>query len=152
MQQEHVKAHFSPEWVFTDFFFLRWPSVPSHSRPQLPSISEHRIPSLPSMKDTNLLTVAPALLYLSVCDGQICANLPVASVFSLFLPPPSLCRFTLTYRELILLFLSFNKLLFKRWDPPPAEAHTNTLLHKGFPPAFRQTLFVWKWNTLGKTS
>lgn len=35
----------------------------------------------------------------------------------------SLCRFTLTYRELILLFLSFNKLLFKRWDFLPWCTH-----------------------------
>lgn len=36
----------------------------------------------------------------TVCNGQICANLPVASVF--FFPSLSLCRFTLIYRELIL--------------------------------------------------
>lgn len=59
----------------------------SHSRPPLLSISDHRNPRLPSIKNTNPLTVAPSVS-VTVCIGQICANLPVASVFvfSLFLP------------------------------------------------------------------
>lgn len=54
-------------------------------------------------------------VHASVCIGlDQFSNLPVCfSVFFLSLSF-SLCRFTLTYRELILLFLFFNKLLCKR--------------------------------------
>lgn len=64
---------------------------------------------------------------------MIRANLPVASVSVFFFFSLSLCRFTLTYQELILLFLSFNKLLSKRWDTLPGAHITSP--SRGPPPS-----------------
>lgn len=65
-------------------------------------------------QSTNCSSRSP-FLSLSVMAKSV-LTCPLLQCLSFFFSP-SLCRFTLTYRELILLFLSFNKLLFKRWDP-----------------------------------
>lgn len=77
------------------------------------------------------------------CDSLTVALSPCLSILPwsvltcpllqcLFFFSLSLCRFTLTYRELILLFLSFNKLLSKRWDFLPW--YTHHLSQQGSPP------------------
>lgn len=114
-----------------------------HSRPPLLPISDH-IPRFAFNQGHLLLSLS---ISVPLCIGQICANLPVASVFVFFLSF-SLCRFTLTYRELILLFLSFNKLLSKRWELPFA-AHTISP-SRVFPSAFCQkmggNIIIWSKN------
>lgn len=65
------------------------------------------------------LTVARSLC-LSILPWSVLTCPLLQCLFFFFL---SLCRFTLTYQELILLFLSFNKLLSKRWDSLPWFTH-----------------------------
>lgn len=85
-------------------------SEPPTSAPPTPRLH------LPPIKEANPLTVLSLCQFmrLSVLASISFLTCLFASVFFFLSLSFSLCRFTLTYRELILLFLSFNKLLCKR--------------------------------------
>lgn len=150
--QWHLPAHRITETPHYANAFMR-----THPRPQLLSISERCNPSVTSIKNTDPLTVAvaPFLSPSGMARSVLtCPLLPCLSFFSF-----SLCRFTLTYRELILLFLFFNKLLFKRWDP--SRSTHNALRVAGFPllPKGRSANHlnpgitpIWSFSALGKNA
>lgn len=92
-------VHANPPWTASAVHFRAAPPLPQPSC----------VPLQSGMGSTNCCSES-----VPVHIAVIRANLPVASVSVFFSLSPSLCRFTLTYRELILLFLSFNKLLSKR--------------------------------------